>query len=728
MITLTIDGREAQVPPGTLILDAAKQVGIEIPIFCYHPRMDPAAACRMCLVRVEKMPKLQPACATPVSEGMVVSTDTDEVQTAHAGVLEFLLANHPLDCPICDKGGECDLQNNSIRYGPQATRFADPKRHLDKARPLGPIVELDQERCIQCTRCVRFMDEVAGDPVLTIHDRGGHAVIDTAEGRTFDSVFSGNTIEICPVGALTSRPFRFKARPWDLDEVDSVCPHCPVGCNIRLSVRHGEVKRILSRDNEEIDWGWLCDRGRFGYGFLSHGTRLEQPMLRKEGRLVPVSWDEAIAVLKERMQGGKSGALGGGRHSLEAAYLLRRFVQDAGIKNVDHRVLPLYTAIAPGPVGRIDDVNDADLVISLDAELLEEAPVLALRLRQFERKRGLRIVSVSPREGLLDMPHQEAQTPDIAATLRAIAQGEGDLGQAFLSAQKVLFIWNGQSESVFSALDAAVKARSGETATLVVGSLANSFGAQAAGLLPQDGGLDARGMLEAAAAGQFDTLLVFGHDILSEFPDAELAAQAIEKVPFLAVAGTVPSETTERADLVLPVAAWAESDGHFVNMEGRAQRYYAGSDRGVNVVDDWELMARLLGIEADYDRILAEVQAALAPLFGKERRQGAQAPTGGYRPAEGAAIAAASIYYKGVTPDPFLNSLIPGARVAVAADVAAQAGVAEGEEVEVGGYRAELHEDPGLPPGAVLVRAGQDGANRALGRAAAVRALAGRSE
>ena len=662
MITLTIDGREVQVPPGTLVLDAAKQLGIEIPIFCYHPRMDPAAACRVCLVRVEKVPKLQPACATLVAEGMVVHSKTDEVREAHADVVEFLLANHPLDCPVCDAGGECMLQNNALAYGPRTTRFAEKKRHLEKARELGPFVELDQERCIQCTRCVRFMEDVVGDPVLRVYHRDGHAVIETADGRTFDSIFAGNTIspEICPVGALTSRPYRFKARPWDLDEVDSICPHCPMGCNVRLSVRHGEVQRILSRDSEEVDWGWLCDRGRFGYGFLRHGTRLERPMLRKDGMLARVSWDEAIAALRQQMH-GRSGALGGGRHSLEAVYLLRRFLQEAGVKNMDHRVLPLYSAIAPGPVGRIDDVNDADLVISLDAQLLEEAPVLALRLRHFQRKRGLRIVSVAPRQGLLDMPHQEVPTPQVAATLRAIAQGEGELGQAYLAAQKVLFLWNGQSEALYGALEDAIKARSGMTATLVVGSLANSFGAQAVGLVPQDGGLDARGMLEAAAAGKLDTLLVLGHDILSEFPDAELAAQAVEKLPFLAVAGTVPSETTERADLVLPVAAWAESDGHFVNMEGRAQRYYAGSERGALVLDDWELMARLLGIDADYDTILAEVQQALAPLFGKDRRQGAAAPLGGYRPAAGAAIAA-SLYQKGVTPDPFLHAVFADRR------------------------------------------------------------------
>ena len=661
MITLTIDGREVQVEPGTLILDAAKQAGIEIPVFCYHPRMDPVAACRMCLVRIEKMPKLQPACATPVAEGMVVYTDTDEVRKSHAGVLEFILANHPLDCPICDKGGECDLQDNSIRYGPNMTRFADHKRHLDKARPLGPIVELDQERCIQCMRCVRFMQEVAGDPVLTLHDRGGHAVVDVAEGRTFDSIFSGNTIEICPVGALTSRPFRFKARPWDLDEVESVCPHCPVGCNIRLSLRRGEVKRILSRDNEEIDWGWLCDRGRFGYGFLHEGERLTEPMVRRGGQLVPVSWSEAIAALESGMK-GRVGALGGGRSSLEAQYLMRRWMQEKlGSQNVDHRVMPLTTAIAPGPVGRIDDVNDADLVLALDAELIEEAPVFGLRLRRFERK-GLRIVSIGRRADLLDMPHEDVQTDDIARTLTEIAQGGGELGEAFLKARKVLMIWSGRGGDVASAIEAAVKARSGETYTMVVGGIANSFGAQAVGLVPGEGGLDARGMLEAAGKGDLDGLFLLAEDLL-EFPDQGMVHEALDRLPFLAVAAVVPSSATERADVVLPLAGWAESDGHFVNMEGRAQRYYSGASRPSGVYDDWQLMARLLGLDWGQEETEAAVKAELPALFEAHRREGGPLPKGGYAAEPGVEVEP-SIYKKGVTPDPFLRSLVPQAELA----------------------------------------------------------------
>ncbi len=661
MINLTIDGREVQVEPGTLILDAAKQAGIEIPVFCYHPRMDPVAACRMCLVRIEKMPKLQPACATPVAEGMVVHTDTDEVRKSHAGVLEFLLANHPLDCPICDKGGECELQDNSIRYGPNLTRFADHKRHLDKARALGPIVELDQERCIQCMRCVRFMQDVAGDPVLTLHDRGGHAVVDVAEGRTFDSIFSGNTIEICPVGALTSRPFRFKARPWDLDEVESVCPHCPVGCNIRLSLRHGEVKRILSRDNEEIDWGWLCDRGRFGYGFLHEGQRLTEPMVRRGEQLVAVSWSEAIAALETGMK-GRVGALGGGRSSLEAQYLMRRWMQEKlGSQNVDHRVLPLTTAIAPGPVGRIDDVNDADLVLALDAELIEEAPVFGLRLRRFERK-GLRIVSIGQRTDLLDMPHEDVHTDDVAKTLAQIAQGQGEIGDAFLKATKVLMVWSGRGQDVAAAIEAAVKARPGETYTMVVGGLANSFGAQAVGLVPGEGGLDARGMLEAAGKGELDGLFLLADD-LDEFPDHDLVAAALNRLPFLAVAAVVPSALTERADVVLPLAAWAESDGHFVNMEGRAQRFYSGATRPSGVYDDWQIMAQLVGVDWSQEETEAAVRAELPALFEAHRREGGPQPKGGYEPAAHAAVKA-SIYHKGVTPDPFLRSLVPQAELA----------------------------------------------------------------
>lgn len=661
MITLTIDGHEVQVAPGTLILDAAKSAGIDIPIFCYHPRMSPVAACRMCLVRVDKMPKLQPACATPVSEGMAVHTDTAEVDKAHQGVLEFLLANHPLDCPICDKGGECELQDNSIRYGPNATRFSDHKRHLDKKRPLGPLVELDQERCIQCLRCIRFMDEVAGDPVLTLHDRGGHTTVDVAEGRTFDSIFSGNTIEMCPVGALTSRPYRFHARPWDLDKVDSVCPHCPVGCNTSLSLRLGEVQRVLSRDNDEIDRGWLCDRGRFGYGFISHGERLERPLEGDGSAQRVIGWDEAVRTFSERFT-GRVGVIGGGRFSLEANFLMRRLMEKTGTGNLDHRIGSLLTAIPPTAVGRIADIDDADIVIAVEADLLQEAPVLALRLRHFRAERGLRILSVSTRTGLLDMPHEERQTGDVADFIRKLALGEGKDGEDYRAAQKVLFIWNGVGLEVHKALSEAAKSREGETSTLVVGGLSNSYGAEAAGIVPN--ALDTRGMLEAASRGELDALLVAGHDLLAEYPERALVERALLELPFLVVAGSVPSELSGRAHLVLPVAAWAESEGHLVNMEGRAQRYVAGATRAPGLPDDWELFARLAGDARTYEEILEEVRATHADLFSADRRNGREAaPTGGGEEVQGALP---SIYFKGVTPEPFVVSLQPNAQPALA--------------------------------------------------------------
>ncbi len=723
MISLTIDGREVQVEPGTLILNAARQAGIEIPVFCYHPRLASVGACRMCLVRVEKMPKLVPACTTPVAEGMVVRTDTDDVMQSHEGVMDFLLSTHPLDCPICDAGGECELQDNAMRYGSNQSRFAEPKRHLKKAAELGPMVELDQERCILCLRCIRFMREEAGDPALTLHERGNHTVVDVAEGRTFDSIFAGNTIQICPVGALTSRPYRFKARPWDLYEVDSICPHCPVGCHMALSLRHGDVLRIQSRDSDEVNWGWLCDRGRFGYGFVHQGPRLTRPLVRRDGEQVPVDWREAIAVLRRGMT-GTVGALGGGRVSLEAQYLMRRWLQEGvGTAHVDHRVQPLTAAIPPAQVGRIDDIDTADLVLALDVELLQEAPVLGIRLRHVARN-GRKIVSVSARRDMLDMPHQELATQDVAKTLRDISRGEGEIGQAFLRASKVLILWNGRGQAISEAIADAHRLRQGDTYTMVVGGLANSYGAEAAGLVPGPSGLDARGMLEAAAQGELDGLLVVAQD-KRDFPDQELLEAALSRLRFLAVAGFVPSDLQERADVVLPLTAWVEADGHFVNMEGRAQRYFAGASRPGEVWEDWRLFAELLDYDWDYDRVLEAVRRDLPELFAADRRTGGPAPRGGYVGQPGT-IVAASIFHKGVMPDPLVQAIVPPPRIFLAPDRAGALHLAEGHILEIGPGKAEVGVRPDLPRGSVMWRIGLRGAGRAVAVLASESGLAGK--
>src|SRR6476660_7651838 len=262
-VTLTIDGQQLSAPKGTLLVEAARLIDLEIPIFCYHPKLKPVGACRMCLVQIEKLPRLQTACTTPVAADMIVHTTTPEVVAAQNGVLELLLANHPLDCPICDKGGECPLQDNTFTFGPGASRFSEEKRHKDKAYPLGERIVLDRERCIMCYRCVRFHQEITGDESLAALDRGSHTEIGTLPGESYDSIFSGNTVELCPVGALTSRQYRFKARPWDLVRTASVCSGCAVGCNVEVHSRTERVLRLVSNENPDVDGGWLCDRGRF---------------------------------------------------------------------------------------------------------------------------------------------------------------------------------------------------------------------------------------------------------------------------------------------------------------------------------------------------------------------------------------------------------------------------------------------------------------------------------
>ncbi len=343
LVNVTIDDQPVSVPKGTLIVEAAKQVGVDIPVFCYHPKMKPVGACRMCFVEIEKMPRPQTACTTPVGEGMVVRTTTPTVKEAQESVLEFLLINHPLDCPICDKGGECPLQDNTFAYGPGASRYTEVKRRYEKPISISKYIKLDRERCIMCYRCTRFASEIAGDEALTVLDRGSHSEIGLAPGRTFDSPFSGNTIELCPVGALTSDLYRFRARPWDIKDHPTVCTECPVGCNVTLTVRDNSIMRSLARENTPVDDGWLCDHGRFTYRYVSSDERLTQPMIRRDGTLEAVDWDEAIAYAGSKLQEvihrhGPSSAAGliSERQSNEDMYLFQKLFRAViGNNNVD---------------------------------------------------------------------------------------------------------------------------------------------------------------------------------------------------------------------------------------------------------------------------------------------------------------------------------------------------------------------------------------------------------
>jgi NADH-quinone oxidoreductase subunit G len=407
VVTLTIDGREVRVPKGTLLWQAARGVGVEIPIFCYHPKMPPLGACRMCLVEVEKMPKLTTACTTPVAEGMVVHTESEKTKAAQESVLEFLLINHPLDCPVCDKGGECPLQDQTFRWGPGRSRFHEPKLKYPKPLPLSEHVLLDRERCIMCFRCVRFQSELAGDESLTVLHRGTHSEIGVAPGRTFDSPFSGNTIELCPVGALTSADYRFRARPWDLRVTPSVCGLCPVGCNVQLHVRkqNDVLTRVTSRENLPVDDGWLCDRGRFGYHHINAPERLSQPLVRRGGELRPATYEEAIAeaarLLGAAREAGAVGGVASTHATNEELHLFGRLVGGAlRSPHLDHRLdgvpsrAPLgYDAAAVS----IEGLERAEVALLVGVHPVKRQPVLDLRLKKAARG-DARLVEVSGAE------------------------------------------------------------------------------------------------------------------------------------------------------------------------------------------------------------------------------------------------------------------------------------------------------------------------------------------
>jgi NADH-quinone oxidoreductase subunit G len=454
-ITLTIDGREVQAPENSMLVDAAKQGDVEIPVFCYEPKLgSPVGACRMCLVEIEGIGKLQTGCSTPVKDGMVVHTQSERVKEAQRSVVEFLLINHPLDCPVCDKGGECPLQDISFGWGGGISRFIDPKRHFVKPLELSPTIAIDRERCILCYRCVRFSQEVAEDYQLVLLERGAHSFVSTFDGHPYVAPFSGNIIELCPVGALTSRSYRFRARPWDIEDAGSVCTLCPAQCNVSLTVRDERVMRVLARENIEVDDGWLCDYGRFAYPALADGAstpaagdpaievllrngdggadsgadslgtvqapiaveasdgahavrvgmRIREPLLRDGGELRPVSWERALeeAAAGLRRAGAKAAALAGGGATNEEGFMLARMMRETlGSPHVDSRAggpltVELQRELAePRLQAKVSDLEFAHAVLLLDCEPLADAPILDLRLRKGVRRRGLELERVS---------------------------------------------------------------------------------------------------------------------------------------------------------------------------------------------------------------------------------------------------------------------------------------------------------------------------------------------
>lgn len=416
LVHLTIDDIPVAVPPGTLVLAAAAQIGIEIPIYCYHPKMPPLGACRMCFVEIEKMPKPpQTACTTPVAEGMIVHTTLERVKKARRGTLEFLLISHPLDCPICDKGGECDLQDFTLRHGPGSTRFDLHKRHFPKPVPVSSGILLDRERCIHCQRCTRFCAEISMDNGLVMISRGFRMEVGTAPGHAFESLFSGNTVEICPVGALTASSFRFRARPWELKHTSSVCNLCSVGCNARVDTRVDKIQRLMSRVNDDIDDGWLCNRGRWGFEFVNNDKRLRTPLIRRDGQLAAVTWDQAFYHLSTRLReiiakhGAKAvGGIGSTRTTNEDTYLFQKLLREViGTPNVDHYhgkfpgLRDPYTGQPWMMTNSIAEIEKASHIVLIAADPYQRQPILDLRIKK-AMKGGAKIYIIHEKETELD--------------------------------------------------------------------------------------------------------------------------------------------------------------------------------------------------------------------------------------------------------------------------------------------------------------------------------------
>lgn len=393
-IKLNIDGTDVEVPKGTLLVEACRKVGVEVPVYCYHPKMNPVGACRVCVVEVVggKPKPIQTACTTECMDNMVVRTRSEDANRARAGILEFLLVNHPLDCPVCDRGGECDLQDFTLRYGPPQSRFVESKRHFEKALRVGKNVVLDRERCIMCQRCARFCGEVAQEEGLSIIERGSRSMIGTFEGRSYDSNFSGNVIELCPVGALTAESYRFRARPWELQHFAGVCTQCSLGCNLTLDVRFDRLVRQRSRVNDAIDDGWLCDRGRYGFEWVHSENRALAPMVRKDGRLVETTWEDALKTAAAGLRNASPaqvGATAGPELSNEGAWLLVRLVRGA----LDSPNLESHTGTAVARTARIQGLDEAEVVMVIGCDPTDLTPVLDLRIKKALR-RGARLIMV----------------------------------------------------------------------------------------------------------------------------------------------------------------------------------------------------------------------------------------------------------------------------------------------------------------------------------------------
>ncbi|MEK6752449.1 MAG: NADH-quinone oxidoreductase subunit NuoG [Chloroflexota bacterium] len=606
-VTLSINGINVTVPDGTLVADAAKMAGIDIPVFCHHPKLEPVGMCRMCLVEVGRpmldratgqvvmengqpkiqfMPKLETACTNHVSEGMVVLTVSDKAKDGQKGTVEFLLTSHPLDCPVCDKGGECPLQNLTMQFGPGKSRFNyDEKLHLEKQVPLGELIWLDRERCIQCARCIRFQDEVAGEAVLGFDERGRNTQIVSLSNPGFDSVFSGNTTDICPVGALTTADFRFGARPWELKAQASICTQCPVGCNTTLNTRReakagGDVvvKRVMPRQNEEVNEIWLCDKGRFTHHYTESKKRLTKPMIRKEEKLARTSWDAATKLAAENFTSYKKDfvVLASGRLANEDLFNLKSLADHAdgtAILYSDMGGGDLTQLVGVGAGTNIGKMGAGDAILVVASDLYEEAPIWWLRVKQ-AADRGATLIVANPRATKLDKFAKFTIRYAYGDEVKTISDfsRKSKIADEFAKAKNAIVFYGSEglglngSSTLASACASLLKETDHvgrpNNGLISVWQRANDQGAWEVGFRP---------VADLGKALKGKAVYIVGADPVGDDPNL---AKALKGAKFVAVQDILETATTEIADVVFPAQVYTEREGTYISGERRVQRFY----------------------------------------------------------------------------------------------------------------------------------------------------------
>ncbi len=685
LVTITINGEDKQVPEGELLIKAAQDEGTYIPRFCWHERMNPVGMCRMCLVEVDtpRGPMMVTACTNNVTEGMVVDTESAEVKKAQEAILEFLLANHPLDCPVCDKGGECPLQDQAMAYGPGESRFVEIKRTYEKPIPISDLVLLDRERCILCARCTRFSDEISGDPLIEFKDRGNATEVNTFPDLPFSSYFSGNTVQICPVGALTAKPYRFRARPWDLKKVESSSLQDTAHPRMEIHASQNEILRYTGVDNDATNHGWLSDKARFGFEHLRSDNRVTEPLVRRGGELVAVPWAEAIDMVATRFQlvkdedGGEAiGVIGGANGTNEDAYALSKFARVAlGTNNVDATVgdaLASHFLAATVDRACISDIDDADTILVWGPDLKEEHPTLYLRVRRAAQELGKTLVVIHPRATGLDdrASHKLNYRPGGGfQLLDELAEGEhADVLHA-LSANKVVVLVGMASHAdgpdLAESVAAFIRQKAVKTLILPLNSRSNTYGALDMGLAPdlfpgrvnvdsagaaalgeawggEPAGLPGRDSTEILAgldSGEVRALLLVGSDPVRDMPIPSAASDGLAGAEYVVSIDMFVNDSNCNADVILPAAGFAEKEGTVTNVEGRVQKVNQIRPAPGQARADWAVVgdvALSMGVDLglgsveiinkEISEIVGAYEGVTFDLLEWEQREGAVIP------------------------------------------------------------------------------------------------------